>query len=122
MYRAALALFCVLLGPILSRLVKVLAIVPEFIADGGLDGIVGVGLQHKRLDKAQNSHYLVRRLPLVGAEKTQAHGPFVVVGDIGVVYLRLEADDRGLERVFVGERDLDLEDTALHPVSCAVTD
>jgi len=108
-----LSLLGVPLHPVLHVLLKLLAVLLVLVRDGGLDGVVRVRLDQERLDEPQHGNHLVRRFPLVGPEQAQAHGPLVVVADIGVVDLGLEADDGRLEGVFVGEINLELEVAAL---------
>lgn len=107
------SLLCVALHPLFGRLLKLLAILLVFVSDGRLDGIVRVRFDHERLDQTEHGDDLVRRLPLVGTQQTQAHGAFVVVADIRMVDLGPEADDGGFERVLIGEGDLELEMSAL---------
>jgi hypothetical protein len=103
----------VALDPVLYILLKLLAVLPVLVGNGRLDGIVRVGLNEQRLDEAEDRHHLVWRLPLVGAQQTQAHGPLVVVADVGVVDFGSEADDGWLEGVFGREGNLELEVAAL---------
>jgi hypothetical protein len=79
--------------------------------------IASSAFDQERLDQAQHRHNLVWWLPLVGAEQAQAHGALVIVAHVGMVDLGSEADDRGLEWVFVGKDDFELEVTALRGVS-----
>jgi hypothetical protein len=111
------ALLRITLDPVLRVLLKLLAVLPVLVGDGGLDSIVWVRLDQERLDQAQHRHNLVWWLPLVGAEQAQAHGALVIVAHVGMVDLGSEADDRGLEWVFVGKDDFELEVTALRGVS-----
>jgi hypothetical protein len=111
------ALLSVTLDPVLYVLLKLFAVLAVLVGDGRLDRIVGVRLNQKRLNKAQDRNNLVRRLPLVGTEQTQTHGSLVIVTDIRVVDLGPEADNRRLEGILVGEVDFELEVSALRNIS-----
>jgi hypothetical protein len=111
------SLLCVTLDPVLCVLLKLLAVLTILVGDGRFDRIVWIRLNQKRLDEAQNRHDFVRRLPLIGTEQTKTHGALIVVAHIWVVDLGSEADNWWLEGVFVGERNLELEVTALHNVN-----
>jgi hypothetical protein len=111
------ALFRITLDPVLCILLKFLAVFAVFVGDGGLDRIVHVWLNQKRLDQAQNSNYLIRRLPRLRTKQPEAHGALVIVGHVRVVDLCPKADDRRFKRIFVGEVDLELEVAALSAVS-----
>jgi hypothetical protein len=104
----------VALDPVLHVLLKLLAVLPVLVGDGRLDGIVRVGLDQERLDKAEHRDDLVRRLPLVGTQQTQAHRPLVIVANVGVVDLCSERHDGWLEGIFGGEGNLELEVAALY--------
>jgi hypothetical protein len=112
-----LGLLRITLDPVFCVLLKLLAVLAILVGDGGLDSVVRVWLDQERLDEAQHGHNLVWRLPFVGTEQAQTHGTLVVVAHVGVVDLGPEADDRGLERIFVREGNLELEVTALRNVS-----
>ena len=107
------------LHPVLRVLIKACAILAVLVGDGGLDGIVWVGLDEERLDEAQDRDDLVWRLPFVWAKQTETHGPFVVVAHVGVVNLGAEADDWRLEGVFGREGDFELEVAALQALAVA---
>jgi hypothetical protein len=110
------ALLCIALDPVLCILLKLLAVLAVLIGDGGLDGIIGVGFNQKRLDQAQNGHDLVWRLPFVGTKQAQTHGTLVIVAHVGVVDFGSEADNRWLEGIFVRKGDFELKVPAL----CAI--
>lgn len=95
------ALLGITLDPVLCILLKLFAVFAVFVGDGGLDRIVHVWLNQKRLNQAQNSNYLIRGFPAFRTKQPEAHGALVIVGHIRVVDLGPKADDRWLERVFV---------------------
>lgn len=107
------------LDPILSILFELLAILPVLVGDRRLDGVIWVWFDEECLNEAEDRDNLVRRLPFFRTKQTQAHGALVVVADIGVVDLGAEGHDRGLERILVGECDLELEVPALRVAESA---
>ena len=107
------------LDPILSILFELLAVLPVLVGDRRLDGVIWVWFDEECLDEAEDRDNLVRRLPFFRTKQTQAHGALVVVADIGVVDLGAEGHDRGLERILVGECDLELEVPALRVAESA---
>lgn len=107
------------LDPILSILFELLAILPVLVGDRRLDGVIWVWFDEECLNEAEDRDNLVRRLPFFRTKQTQAHGALVVVADIGVVDLGAEGHDRGLERILVGECDLELEVPALRDAESA---
>jgi hypothetical protein len=111
------ALLSVTLDPVLYVLLKLLAVFAVLVGNGRLYRIVGVRLDQKRLNKAQDGDNLVRWLPLIGTKQAQTHGTLVIVTDIGVVDLGPEADNRRLEGILVGEVDFELEVSALRNIS-----
>lgn len=62
------SLFCITLHPVLRSLVESLAVLPILIRDGRLDGVIGIGLDQKGLNEAQDSDDLIRWLPLIWAQ------------------------------------------------------
>lgn len=73
---------------------------------------------HIRLDQQAPRHLqhrqnLTTRLPVLRAQYAQTHGALVVVGDVGVVDLRGEVQRRGLEGVFGGKGEVEVEYAAL---------
>ena len=101
------------LHPILGILVKCRPILFELVGNGGLNGVVRVGLDQECLYETQDGDDLVRGLPFLGTQQAQAHRALVIVAYVWVVNLRLKADDRRLEGIFGGESDLELEVASL---------
>lgn len=102
-----------LLRPFPRVLLELLAVALVLIRYGRLDSIIRVWLDQKVPRHVDDRHELVRRLPLVAAKHAQAHGAFVIVTDVRVVDLGLEVQDWRLEGVVFGEREEELEVTAL---------
>lgn len=116
MYKTPRVILCtlrVLLHPVSRRLLKRALVVLELIRNTRLDRIIRLRSSKNCPDQRKHFLDLVRGLPLVRTQHTQAHGAAVVVGHIRVVDLGLEADARWLERVVFGESDVDLEASAL---------
>lgn len=63
------SLLCIALDPVLCALLKPSTVLAVLVGDGGLDGVVWVGLDEERLNEAQDRDDLVWRLPLVCAEQ-----------------------------------------------------
>lgn len=115
-----LSLSRVLFRPVLRRLHKFLLIVFELPCDPGLDGIVRLRLAQQRPGEDEHAFNLLRGLPFVRAQHAQAHGPFVVIRHVGVVYLGLEAQGRRFEGVVCRQREIQGEDAALLQCVCAL--
>jgi hypothetical protein len=103
----------ILLGPLASHLHKLSPLVLVLVRNPTLDGIVSVGL-----DKYVSCHIkyrsdLVRRLPFVGPQHPQTHGPRSIVGDVRMIDLGLKVEHRWLERIFFREREEQFEVTTL---------
>ena len=107
------------LNPVLRILLELLTVLPVFVGNRWFNSVVRVRFDEERLDEAKDRNNLVRRLPLIRAQQTQTHGALVVIADIGVVDLGAEGNDRRLERVLVGECDLELEMPTLSSISLA---
>ena len=107
------------LDPVLRILLELLAVLSVLVGNRWLDSVIRVWLDEERLNEAKDRDNLVRRLPLVGTQQTQAHGALVVVADIGVVDLGAERHDWRLEGILVGECDIELEVSALRNISLA---
>lgn len=106
-------LFGILLHPVLRILLELCLVVLEFVRNACLHRVIRLRRLQHRNDQLKHICDLVRRLPLVCAEDTQAHGAAVIVGDVRMVDLGLEAESGWLERVLLRERDLDVEFAAL---------
>lgn len=92
---------------------SVVLTVLELLRNPQLDRIIRLRRLKNDPHQPQHIHNLVWRLPLVRAQHAQAHRPTLVVGDVRVVDLGAERERRGLEGVFFGESDLDVEFAAL---------
>lgn len=79
------------------------------VGNSTFDGIIRLGCREDLAYENQNIANLVWWLPLVGAEHAEAHAAFVVVADVWVVDFGLEGDGGWFERIFLGQRDFDLE-------------
>lgn len=106
-------LICVLLHPFPSGLVEIGAVVLEVVRDGWLYCIIRLRRSQNCPHQLENLCDLVRGLPLVWLEHSQAHAALLIVGDIRVVDLRAEGEHRRLEGVLFRESDLDVELAAL---------
>lgn len=117
--RVMLCSLRIALDPVLRILLELLAVLSVLVGNRWLDSVIRVWLDEERLNEAKDRDNLVRRLPLVGTQQTQAHGALVVVADIGMVDLGAERHDWRLEGILVGECDIELEVSALRNISFA---
>ena len=95
----------VLLDPVTSHFLKLFAVALVLVGNARLNGVVRVRLDQQVASHVEDGGDLVRRLPLVSAEHAQAHGAFVVVGDVGMIDFGLEGQRRRLEGVVGGEHE-----------------
>lgn len=103
----------ILLDPLPRHLLILLAVILVLIRNARLHRIVRVRLDQEVPRHVEHGDDLIRRLPLVGAEHTQAHGALVVVGNVRVVDLGLETETWRLEWVVGREDEEEFEVAAL---------
>lgn len=106
-------LLCIFRDPLPGDLVVRFRIVLELLSNTSLHSIVWLRGSKHSTDKLEDVGDLVWWLPLFSLEHAKAHGAALIVGDVGVVDLRLEGEDWRLEGVLFREDDLDLVLAAL---------
>jgi hypothetical protein len=97
------ASFGVSLHPILGCLLELLLVVLELVGNARFNSIIRIRLNQEIACQIENSGDLVRRLPCIAAENAQTHRTLVIIADIGMIDLGLEAESRRLEWVLVGK-------------------
>lgn len=85
-------------------LVELGAVGAELVGDAGLEGVVGVGLDEELADGLEDGAEAAGGLPVLGLEEAEADVAEAVVGHVGVVDARGEADLRRAEGVVGGQR------------------
>lgn len=116
-HRGMLRALRVLVHPVPRCLLECSLVVLELVRNTRLDRIIRLRSGEDSPDQREHVLDLVRRLPLVGTQHAQAHSTTVIVGDVGVVDLGLEADRGRLEGVVFGQGDVNLEVTTLGGMS-----
>lgn len=103
----------VLGDPVFGNLLKLLGVALVLVGDTSFDGVIGLRSGEDYANEGEDVPDAVWRLPGVAAKDAETHGTLVIVTDVWVVDLGLEADDWRLEGVFLGERDFESELAAL---------